>query len=235
MTGNRLAVVVPVYNEEQNLGNFTKDWMELFAALGIDYSIHFYNDKSSDQSMAVLNDLCSKHVQLTVTDFAINGGHGPAILTGYHEHLTADWIFQVDSDHQLSCAVFEQLWMERANADMLLGERHRFHHIIFRKTLTAVSSLFVKYFFGTQIRDVNCPYRLIRASLLLKEIALIPRYCFAPNVLISAIAVNRKWRIKTFPVEKINHRYTHPPSFSIRMFKGAVQTLIDLTKLRARL
>ncbi len=49
-----LAVVIPVYNEQESIVGVLRGWISELKSLGIDAVIHVYNDGSRDQSLAAL-------------------------------------------------------------------------------------------------------------------------------------------------------------------------------------
>ena len=53
-----------------------------------------------------------------------NCGHGPTILEGHRRAVElADWVFQCDSDDEMTAEHFAALWMQRRQYDLLLGYR----------------------------------------------------------------------------------------------------------------
>src|SRR5215475_3246281 len=106
-----LAVVIPVYNEAANLPALLRDWQPEFQNTGSPYLIIFIDDGSKDDSLHLLTTLAAAGPTLAVHTQP-NSGHGPAILNGYRRAIDtgAEWIFQIDSDHQLETGAFQKLW-----------------------------------------------------------------------------------------------------------------------------
>ena len=50
----KLAIVMPVYNEEEAIGAVLEKWVKALDALNIDYTINPYNDGSKDNSLSVI-------------------------------------------------------------------------------------------------------------------------------------------------------------------------------------
>src|ERR1700722_14731527 len=94
-----LAVVIPVYNEEGNLLSLLRDWQPVFRELSVPYQLIFIDDGSTDESAGGLRELQGTDPSVEVITQA-NAGHGPAILRGYRLAVDAEWVFQIDSDHQ---------------------------------------------------------------------------------------------------------------------------------------
>ena len=197
-----LAVVIPFYNEEENLISLLRDWEPVFRAISVPYQLIFIDDGSTDGSAGRLRDLQGADPSVEVITQA-NAGHGPAILRGYrlavdrrdsHEP-SAEWVFQIDSDHQLDTGAFPELWKRREGYDLLLAERVEKDASLGRGMISAISRCIVGALFGWGVRDVNSPYRLMRAGCLREALEEVPPRSFAPNVLLTAWFVLKKRRI----------------------------------------
>lgn len=198
-----LAVVIPVYNEQEIIGEVVKDWNAALSPLLISYSINLYNDGSKDNTLEKLSHVQSQYPHVNIINKP-NSGHGPTILKGYLDHLDALWIFQVDSDNEISAKHFVQFWNARNNYDFIIGDRRNRNVPLSRRLITFFSGFVVQLCYGKGIKDVNCPYRLIRVDRLRDMIKKIPDDTFAPNVILSGVAVREKWAFKIIevPVQK---------------------------------
>jgi hypothetical protein len=103
-----------------------------------------------------------------------------------------------------------------------------------RRLITACAHWAVRLFFGPGIRDVNVPYRLIRANRLGPIVARIEPHTFAPNVLISAALTRSGARIANVPVP-YRARRSGRSIPSGRVCKGALRSLCDLARYRKHL
>ena len=68
-----------------------------------------------------------------------------------------------------------------------------------RLLITGVSRLTVRTLFGAGVHDVNSPYRLIRGTSS-RPSSRMPGEPFAPNVILSGLAVRAGLRIGEWPV-----------------------------------
>lgn len=192
-----LTVVMPVYNEAAAIGGVVRAWSAELDSLGIDYEMRVYDDGSRDTSAAVLEELSNQVPRLLVTRHS-NRGHGPTILRGYRE-ARGEWVFQTDSDGEMEPDSFRLLWEKRADYDFLLGIRGGRVWTPPRWVMTRASRLAVRMLFGGGVKDVNTPYRLMRRSALARLLEDLPDDLFAPNVILSGLAVRRGLRV--FEVE----------------------------------
>lgn len=190
-----LIMVMPVYNEALSLPSVIEKWSQEFERRGIHYRIDAYNDGSKDTSLEVLTTLSKQYPNLRVIDKP-NSGHGPTILGGYKNAANeAEWIFQIDSDDEISVDEFASFWSQRDAHDFLIGIRHTRQKDIIRLCITKVARLAIRCLFGSGIRDVNCPYRLMRVSAFKPCFDTIPDDMFAPNVAVSGYAVKTSLRV----------------------------------------
>jgi glycosyltransferase involved in cell wall biosynthesis len=229
-----LAMVMPVYNEEGAIRNVVRKWTDELQRFGIDFEIHAYNDGSKDQSLQILKDLAQTNQRLIVHDKP-NSGHGPTILQGYRENSDAQWIFQIDSDDEIACESFQELWEKRDSFDFLIGSRIRANQPLPRKIVSSLSRATVKIFYGTKVYDVNSPYRLMRCEGFRKYFWSLPEDLFAPNVIISGIASVDNLRVCEIPVQQRERSTGEVSIKKFRLLKAALKSYRQTISCRFRL
>ena len=104
-----LAVVIPVYNEEEIISTVLSEWYQKLKELEINFEIHVYNDGSKDNTLKNITET-SEQLEKVIVHDKENSGHGPTILMGYRENSHAEWVFQVDSDNEMSPDEFSRVW-----------------------------------------------------------------------------------------------------------------------------
>lgn len=229
-----LSVVMPVYNEAAIIAEVIQAWLGELAQLGIAFEFLAYDDGSRDGTGKILMALSEHQPDLRVTSQA-NVGHGPTILRGYRE-ARGEWVFQVDSDDEMSAEHFGLLWQQREDHDLILGRRQHRHAPLARRMITAASRFTVWALFGRAVTDVNAPYRLIRRAALVSFLSRIPAGSFAPNVIMSGLACRDRLRVRELWVP---HRGRRAGTVSIvkwRLWKAAARAFVQtvLVALRAR-
>ena len=223
-----LTVIIPVYNEEEIIQEVIKTWLSVLKDLSINFEIKVFNDGSTDDTLSKLKEIERDDRRLTIIDKP-NSGHGPTILKGY-KSVDSKWIFQVDSDNEMSPDFFSKLWKNKDNLDLIIGLRKNRRSPFTRKLITLVAQLIIKIFYGWGIKDTNAPYRLYRTDKFRSVFKIIPSDIFAPNVILSGYAVKKKLRILEIPV---NFKQRTTGSVSIRRFKllkASCKSLIQTIK-----
>lgn len=219
-----LIIVIPVYNEELIIAKVLQDWSYELDSLGINFEIRAYNDGSKDNTLAMLNDFKNKVPGLVVIDKK-NSGHGPTILQGYRDACKeSEWIFQVDSDNEMPATYFRKLWENKVNYDFLIGKRQNREQHLSRKIISIFSRLTVWSFYGRGVADVNSPYRLMRTSCFSELFNKIPDDTFAPNLIISGYAAQKRLRIFQMDVPHTNRKTGEVSIKHLKLLRIAIKS-----------
>ena len=99
MKKKRLSIVVPVYNEEDNLQHFYEAVRQTMAGLDLDWEIIFVDDGSRDKSRAILARLEREDARVQPMLLARNYGHQLALTCGL-DHADGDVVITMDGDMQ---------------------------------------------------------------------------------------------------------------------------------------
>ena len=94
-----LSIVIPVFNEEENLQTLHTRLTQTLTEQGLDYEIVFIDDGSQDHSPEILRRLEAEDHRVVVVEFARNFGHQVAISAGL-EHSRGRVVSIMDADLQ---------------------------------------------------------------------------------------------------------------------------------------
>ncbi len=198
---DKLYIVIPAYNEEENIEAVVKDWYPIAEKAGTESRLVIVDDGSKDSTYAKLTELAAERPQFTPLHKE-NGGHGATILFGYQYAIEqgADYIFQTDSDGQTLPQEFAEFWKLREGYDMVIGHRKGrqdgFSRVFVTKVLKAVCLLC----FHVNVQDANTPFRLMKAESLKKEIIRIPKDYNLSNVIVSVLFIKKGYKVKYLPI-----------------------------------
>jgi|TARA_B110000483_G_scaffold216866_1_gene268790 glycosyltransferase involved in cell wall biosynthesis len=186
-----LAIIIPVYNEEENVEKVLKDWKNILEKKKFDIIV--INDGSTDKTKSILNKVRFKNSHIKVLNKK-NSGHGETVFLGYKYAVKKKYrfIFQVDSDDQFSSSDFKRLWKFKDKSyDLIMGNRLRRKDPIVRIFLSKiVLRLFFLVYFNKNITDANIPYRLIGYNFLNNFVKKSSKKYIAPNILMTLYAEN---------------------------------------------
>jgi polyisoprenyl-phosphate glycosyltransferase len=94
-----LSLVIPAYNEEENLPTLYARLRAALDPLGLSYELIFVNDGSRDRTLAMLQQLSAEDARVVVIDLARNFGHQVAISAGL-DHSRGRAVIIMDGDLQ---------------------------------------------------------------------------------------------------------------------------------------
>lgn len=185
----KLAIIIPVFNEEENISKVLNDWNEILSKKIFDIIV--INDGSKDKTRFILNKIKKKNSNIKIIN-KLNGGHGESIYLGYKYAVNKKYkfIFQVDSDDQFSASDFKSLWKLREKPfDLIMGYRQYRKDPLLRIFLSKiVLRLFFLIYFKKSIADANIPFRLMKLNFLDKFIKNSSKKYIAPNILMTLYA-----------------------------------------------
>ena len=95
----RISIVVPVYNEEENIEHFAQSVAEVMESLPYAYEILFIDDGSRDRSREILRELGERDAHVQSIFLARNSGHQIALTCGT-DHADGDAVVTMDGDMQ---------------------------------------------------------------------------------------------------------------------------------------
>jgi len=198
---DKLYIVIPAYNEQENIRNVINDWYPIVEKIGNGSRLVVIDDGSKDATYEIMQE-AAKELAAFIPITKPNGGHGATVLYGYKYAIEAgaDYIFQTDSDGQTLPDEFWQFWEMRAGYDMVIGQRKGRQDGLSRVFVTKVLKLVLWLCFHVRIPDANTPFRLMKVSKLKEQIGLIPDNYNLSNVLISVIYAKKRLAVKYLPI-----------------------------------
>lgn len=218
-----LAVIMPVYNEEEIIEKVVVEWLEELNRLDIDYKMFAYNDGSKDNTKNILESVAQKYSNLVVINQE-NSWHGPTILKGYKALCSDfDWIFQVDADNEMGPEKFHEMWEKRLEYDLIMVIRTGRLQSFSRKLISLFSRLTIKIFYGKAPWDVNSPYRLMRCEKFKPLFLQLPDKTFSPNMALAGLSAKKHFKIYELPVP-CSMRRTGKALSSLKLFKTSIKS-----------
>ncbi len=225
-----VAVVIPVFNEEKLIGECINEWLNILDSVNLNYEILIIDDGSSDATISIVERYGdNQDVQVIIKQ---NEGHGPTILAGYKRAVgIAEWVFQADSDNEISPNQFSALWSRRQGQDAVIAWRQGRNQTTVRRLVTFFARVTTKVLFRCHLRDVNIPFRLIRSETLAILLEKIPSDTFAPNIALSGALSLMNYQVEECPVV-FNERIVGESSLSnLGAVRKGGRALLELIKI----
>ncbi len=165
MPSPSLSLILPAFNEAQNLSATVEDAMSALSNVVSELEILIVDDGSTDATAEVGNRLASRHPVVRIIRHPRNRGYGAALRSGFAA-ARCDLVFFTDSDGQFR---FDQVaeFMASIDAfDMVLGYRADRQDRWLRKANSRVGNWLARTLLGVRAKDINCAYKLFHRDLL---------------------------------------------------------------------
>ena len=167
-----LSIVVPVYNEEENVRPLFEKIQAVCETIGDTYEVLFVDDGSSDATFAVLSELSKRVPQVVVIRFKENAGQTAAMAAGF-EFARGERIVSMDGDLQNDPIDVPKL-LEKLDEgyDLVCGWRkERQDKFLTRRVPSIVANWIIGKVTGVPIHDNGCSLKAYRASVI-KQVPL---------------------------------------------------------------
>jgi len=167
MTDKDLSLVIPVYNEVDNLRPLLAEITAALADQALDYEVIFVDDGSSDGSFELLKALHEENGRVVVIRFRRNHGQTAAFAAGF-DHAQGRLILTLDADRQNDPADIPKLLAKiEEGYDVVNGWReNRQDAFLMRKVPSYVANRLIARFSHVPLRDRGCSLRLFRAEVV---------------------------------------------------------------------
>jgi len=167
-----ISVVIPVFNEEENIKLLYPRLKRVLDSLKKDYEIIFIDDGSTDKTLTLLRRICQKNSRIKVVVFRRNFGQTAAISAGF-DYAKGGIIITLDADLQNDPKDIPQLISKiEEGFDVVSGWRvKRKDPFLSRKLPSYISNWLISLFTGVRLHDYGCTLKAYRREIA-KDIKL---------------------------------------------------------------
>lgn len=147
-----ISIVIPLYNEEENIPQLQSRLVAATASWGIPFEVVLVNDGSSDSTPSLLDELAQNDARFKIIHFSRNFGHQPAISAGI-KHAMGDAVIIMDGDLQDPPEILQRFihkWQE--GFDVVYAIRTKRKENIFKKISYATFYRVLRW-----ISDIDIP------------------------------------------------------------------------------
>ena len=194
-----LSIVIPIYNEEENVEPLIGEIEGVLAAVGKNYEIIAVDDGSKDRTFMILRQLHRTRPRLKIVRLKRNFGQTAAMAAGL-TYAKGEIIIVMDGDGQNDPADIPELIKEiEEGNDLVAGWRFNRQDPFFSRRLPSmIANRLISWTTKVKLHDYGCTLKAIR-----KDVAKSLRLYGEMHRFIPAIAFERGAQIVEL---KVNHR-----------------------------
>jgi glycosyltransferase involved in cell wall biosynthesis len=218
-----VSVVLPVYNEEENIPILAEQLVSVFTNLQDQYQFEtiLVNDGSTDDSLKVMLNLCHRFpaVNWRVINLNRNWGLSGAMAAGFDAAL-GEFVVTLDTDLQNDPADIPAMLAKTAEYDVVIGIRARRNDTFVKKMSSKIANFIRNTLTRENIRDTGCSLKVYRLSYLRKIKLFTGMHRFLPTLLKMEGA-----RVHQMEVKHHERRFGVP---KYHLFNRLIGPLLDL-------
>jgi len=168
-----LSVVVPLYNEEQNIAPLLEELTRALSGLGIPYEVLLVDDGSTDRTFERVIEVQTRDRTVRAIRFTRNFGQTAAFAAGF-AHARGQYIVTLDGDLQNDPGDIPRMLAMARDHDVVCGwRRQRQDAFLTRHVPSVVANWLLGLVSGVRIHDNGCSLKVFRASVV-KPLKLRP-------------------------------------------------------------
>ena len=219
-----LSIVIPLFNEEENIPLLYDELTEVLANRDEEYEIIFIDDGSSDKSLLLLKELQEKDNHLVIVSFRKNFGQTAAMAAGF-DYARGDVIITMDADLQNDPRDIPKLLEQiAAGNDVVTGWRFdRKDAFINRRLPSIIANKIISKTTGVNLHDYGCTLKAFKKEII-KNVKLYGEmHRFIPAIA-SGMGID-------FTEVKVNHR---PRRFGSTKYgiSRTIRVILDLITVK---
>ena len=216
-----LSVVIPTYNEENNVNPLYLTVKSVFNNLNEKYEIIFVDDGSIDNTFKNLKKIANTDKKVKIIRFDKNYGQSAALSAGFKDSK-GNIIITLDSDLQNDPADIPKL-LKKLNEgfDVVCGWRKKRFDNISKKFPSIISNFLASHLMGLRIHDFGCTLRVYRKKVVddMSVYGEIHRY-------IPALAMLDGYSVTEMEVKHHSRKYGKSKYKTFRILKGLSDLII---------
>jgi len=219
-----ISLVVPVYNEQDNIPVLFEEIHGVVQNLGRDWELIFIDDGSTDNSLDVLRGLAAKHPQVRYVSLAQNRGQSAGFSIGFGR-AKGQVIITMDADLQNDPAdIPAMLELYEQGYDMVIGWRAKRRDTLVKRLASRFANRVRNAISRETVKDTGCSLKIMRTDLARKIPMFTGMHRFLPTLM--------KLEGAKVAEVKVNHRPRKHGKSKYGIWDRAFSSAYDLFAVR---
>lgn len=202
MQSAMLSIILPVFNEEDNLEPLLDEIRQASACFGRAWEVVLVDDASTDGSLAVIKRLAQKQPELRWLSFAENRGQSAAFCAGF-DAARGGVLVTLDADGQNDPADIPALLaLFDKGADMVIGWRSKRRDSFMKRIGSRIGNEIRNWLTCETVRDTGCSLKVMRTDMARRLLRFRGMHRYLPTLMkfqgakVAETSVNHRPRLK---------------------------------------
>jgi glycosyltransferase involved in cell wall biosynthesis len=193
-----LTIIIPVYNEEDNLDRVHQEMKQFLSISKKKAKILFVNDGSKDNSQSLIEKICKDNSAFTFISFEKNTGLSAAIKAGF-DYTDTPWVGYIDADLQTAPEDFNILMEFAGEYDLVTGVRSNRKDSFTKNMSSTIANGIRRAFTDDGMDDTGCPLKIIRTDMAKKIPMFNGLHRFLPAMILLQNGKIKQTPVRHFP------------------------------------
>jgi len=163
MENYKMTVIVPVFNESDNINRIAETFLAYFKQSKIKIKVLFVDDGSTDDSFNKIENICQKYPNFEFLKFKFNCGLSTAIKAGI-DYIKTPLTGYIDADLQTTPFDFDKLLKDIENYSAVVGYRSKRRDTLNKKIQSKIANTIRRALINDGIIDTGCPLKIIHSE-----------------------------------------------------------------------
>ncbi len=160
----RFTIIVPVYNEEENIYTLEEKLKQFLPHSILSACVLFVNDGSKDDSLHRIDEICSRNSHFFYLSLDRNGGLSAALKAGI-DACFSEYVGYMDADLQTDPEDFNLLLRDIRNYEMVTGIRANRKDSFFKNLQSKIANGYRRMMTNDGVSDTGCPLKVMHTDV----------------------------------------------------------------------
>jgi glycosyltransferase involved in cell wall biosynthesis len=157
------TIIVPVFNEQDNMERLETTLAEFIGHSPVKTCVLLVNDGSKDDSLRLIEEICKRNPDMFYISFGQNRGLSAAMKAGI-DYARSKWVGYIDADLQTTPEDFPLLLEHADEYPLVMGIRTGRKDSLGKRLSSKIANGFRRSMTGDGVADTGCPLKVIRTD-----------------------------------------------------------------------
>lgn len=190
----RFTIVVPIYNEEDNIYSLEEKLGKFLPEALVSACVLFVNDGSKDASLERVKEICDRNKDFYYISLKKNAGLSAAMKAGI-DATDSDYVGYMDADLQTTPEDFNLLLADISEYELVMGIRANRKDSLFKNLQSKIANGFRRMMTNDGVQDTGCPLKILHTEYAKRIPFFTGMHRFLP-----ALILLQEGKVKQVPV-----------------------------------